>query len=89
MSISAERKTALISEYAVKPGDTGSPEVQVSILSERISNLTEHLKIHSKDFHSRRGLLVMVGQRRRLLDYLKGKDNARYDSLIQRLGLLR
>ena len=89
MSISAERKTALISEYAVKPGDTGSPEVQVSILSERISNLTEHLKIHSKDFHSRRGLLVMVGQRRRLLDYLKGKDNARYDSLIQRLGLRR
>ena len=89
MSISAERKTALISEYAVKPGDTGSPEVQVSILSERISNLTEHLKTHSKDFHSRRGLLVMVGQRRRLLDYLKGKDNARYDSLIQRLGLRR
>ena len=89
MSISAERKTALISEYAVKPGDTGSPEVQVSILSERISNLTEHLKTHSKDFHSRRGLLVMVGQRRRLLDYLKGKDNGRYDSLIQRLGLRR
>ena len=89
MSITAERKAALIVEYAVKPGDTGSPEVQVSILSERISNLTEHLKIHSKDFHSRRGLLVMVGQRRRLLDYLKGKDNARYDSLIQRLGLRR
>ena len=89
MSITAERKTALIAEYAVKAGDTGSPEVQVSILSERISNLTEHLKIHSKDFHSRRGLLVMVGQRRRLLDYLKGKDNARYDSLIQRLGLRR
>ncbi len=89
MSITAERKTALIAEYAVKPGDTGSPEVQVSILSERISNLTEHLKTHSKDFHSRRGLLVMVGQRRRLLDYLKGKDNARYDSLIQRLGLRR
>ena len=89
MSITAERKTALISEYAVKAGDTGSPEVQVAILSERISNLTEHLKIHSKDFHSRRGLLVMVGQRRRLLDYLKGKDNGRYDSLIQRLGLRR
>lgn len=89
MSITAERKTALIAEYAVKPGDTGSPEVQVSILSERISNLTEHLKIHSKDFHSRRGLLVMVGQRRRLLDYLKGRDNGRYDSLIQRLGLRR
>ena len=89
MSITAERKTALIAEYAVKAGDTGSPEVQVSILSERISNLTEHLKIHSKDFHSRRGLLVMVGQRRRLLDYLKGKDNGRYDSRIQRLGLRR
>ena len=89
MSITAERKTALIAEYAVKPGDTGSPEVQVSILSERISNLTEHLKTHSKDFHSRRGLLVMVGQRRRLLDYLKGKNQGRYDSLIQRLGLRR
>ena len=89
MSISAERKTALISEYAMKPGDTGSPEVQVAILSERIANLTEHLKGHSKDFHSRRGLLVMVGQRRSLLDYLKGKDCSRYDSLIQRLGLRR
>ena len=89
MSISAERKTALISEYAVKPGDTGSPEVQVAILSERISNLTEHLKSHAKDFHSRRGLLVMVGQRRSLLDYLKGKDSGRYDTLIQRLGLRR
>jgi len=89
MSITAERKTALISEYAVKTGDTGSPEVQVAILSERISNLTEHLKGHSKDFHSRRGLLVMVGQRRRLLDYLKGKDSKRYDTLIQRLGLRR
>ncbi|MEI7607832.1 MAG: 30S ribosomal protein S15 [Rhodospirillaceae bacterium] len=89
MSITAERKTALISEYAVKAGDTGSPEVQVAILSERISNLTEHLKTHSKDFHSRRGLLVMVGQRRSLLDYLKRKDNGRYDTLIQRLGLRR
>ena len=89
MSITAERKTALISEYAVQAGDTGSHEVQVAILSERISNLTEHLKIHSKDFHSRRGLLVMVGQRRRLLDYLKGKDSKRYDTLIQRLGLRR
>ena len=89
MSITAERKTALISEYAVKTGDTGSPEVQVAILSERISNLTEHLKTHSKDFHSRRGLLVMVGQRRSLLDYLKRKDNGRYDTLIQRLGLRR
>ncbi len=89
MSISAERKTVLIGEYAVKPGDTGSPEVQVAILSERISNLTEHLKVHPKDFHSRRGLLVMVGQRRRLLDYLKAKAVKRYDTLIQRLGLRR
>ncbi|CAK0746372.1 30S ribosomal subunit protein S15 [Azospirillaceae bacterium] len=89
MSISQERKTALISEYATKPGDTGSPEVQVSILSERIRNLTEHLQGHKKDFHSRRGLLIMVGQRRRLLDYLKRVDSARYDSLIQRLGLRR
>ncbi|MEI6558658.1 MAG: 30S ribosomal protein S15 [Rhodospirillaceae bacterium] len=89
MSITAERKTALIAEYAVKAGDTGSPEVQVAILSERISNLTEHLKTHPKDFHSRRGLLVMVGQRRRLLDYLKGKASTRYDTLIQRLGLRR
>ena len=74
MSITAERKAALISEYAQKGGDTGSPEVQVAILSERITNLTDHLKIHKKDFHSRRGLLMMVGQRRRLLDYVKGKD---------------
>jgi small subunit ribosomal protein S15 len=89
MSITAERKQALISEYKTGEGDTGSPEVQVAILSERITNLTEHLKTHSKDFHSRRGLLVMVGQRRRLLDYLKGKDHGRYDTLIQRLGLRR
>ncbi len=89
MSITAERKTALIAEYAAKAGDTGSPEVQVAILSERIRNLTEHLQGHSKDFHSRRGLLVMVGQRRRLLDYLKKKDCSRYDQLIQRLGLRR
>ncbi|MFV3131209.1 30S ribosomal protein S15 [Niveispirillum sp. KHB5.9] len=89
MSITAERKTALIEEYKTKEGDTGSPEVQVAILTERINNLTEHLKSHSKDFHSRRGLLVMVGQRRRLLDYTKGKDKARYESLIQRLGLRR
>jgi small subunit ribosomal protein S15 len=89
MSISAERKQALISEYATKKGDTGSPEVQVAVLSERIKNLTEHLKGHNKDNHSRRGLLVMVGQRRRLLDYLKGVDNGRYDSLIGRLGLRR
>lgn len=89
MSITAERKQALITEYKTKDGDTGSPEVQVAILSERIQNLTEHLKTHAKDFHSRRGLLVMVGQRRRLLDYLKAKDQGRYDTLIQRLGLRR
>jgi small subunit ribosomal protein S15 len=89
MSITAERRTALISEYATKPGDTGSPEVQVAIMSERIVNLTEHLKTHAKDFHSRRGLLVLVGQRRGLLDYLKRKDAARYATLIQRLGLRR
>ena len=89
MTITAERKTALVSEYATKKGDTGSPEVQVAILSERISNLTEHFKGHAKDHHSRRGLLKLVGQRRRLLDYLKAKDNKRYDSLIERLGLRR
>lgn len=87
MSISAERKRALIKEYATKSGDTGSPEVQVAVLSERIKNLTEHLKGHTKDNHSRRGLLVMVGQRRRLLDYLKGSSATRYDALINRLGL--
>lgn len=89
MSITAERRAALIAEYATKPGDTGSPEVQVAIMSERIANLTEHLKTHPKDFHSRRGLLVLVGQRRGLLDYLKRKDAARYAALIQRLGLRR
>lgn len=89
MSITAERRTALISEYATKPGDTGSPEVQVAILSERIRNLTEHLKAHDKDFHSRRGLLMMVGQRRGLLDYLKRKSTRRYEVLIERLGLRR
>ena len=89
MSITAERRTALISEYATKTGDTGSPEVQVAILSERISNLTEHLKTHAKDFHSRRGLLVLVGQRRGLLDYVKRKDQGRYEALIGRLGLRR
>jgi len=89
MSISAERKQALIQEYATKKGDTGSPEVQVAVLSERIKNLTEHLKGHTKDNHSRRGLLVMVGQRRRMLDYLKSADSGRYDSLIERLGLRR
>jgi len=89
MSITAERKQALINEYATKKGDTGSPEVQVAVLSERIKNLTDHLKGHNKDNHSRRGLLVMVGQRRRLLDYLKGVGPDRYESLITRLGLRR
>jgi small subunit ribosomal protein S15 len=89
MSITAERKKELLQEYATNEGDTGSPEVQVALLSERIKNLTEHLQTHKKDFHSRRGLLVMVGQRRRLLDYVKRKDQARYDTLIQRLGLRR
>ena len=89
MSITAERKQELISEYATKKGDTGSPEVQVAILSERIINLTDHLKTHKKDHHSRRGLLVMVGQRRRLLDYLNAKKTARYQGLIKRLNLRR
>ncbi len=89
MSITAERKQELIKEYAVKEGDTGSPEVQVAVLSERITNLTDHLKTHAKDFHSRRGLLMMVGQRRRLLDYLKKKDQKRYQDLIKSLGLRR
>lgn len=89
MSITAERKQELIKEYSRGTADTGSPEVQVAILSERIRNLTEHLQSHKKDFHSRRGLLVMVGQRRRLLDYLKKKDNGRYATLIERLGLRR
>ena len=89
MSITAERKAELIKEYATKEGDTGSPEVQIAILSERISNLTEHFKGHKKDNHSRRGLLKMVSQRRRLLDYVKATDVARYQSLIERLGLRR
>jgi small subunit ribosomal protein S15 len=89
MSITAERKQELISEYATKKGDTGSPEVQVAILSERIINLTDHLKTHKKDHHSRRGLLVMVGQRRRLLDYLNARKTARYQDLIKRLNLRR
>ena len=89
MSITDERKAELIKEYATKEGDTGSPEVQVAIISERIINLTDHLKTHKKDFHSRRGLLVMVGQRRRLLDYVKHKKVSRYADLIMRLGLRR
>ena len=89
MSITHEKKAELIKEYGRADGDTGSPEVQVSILTERIKNLTEHLKEHRKDFHSRRGLLVMVGQRRRLLDYLKRKNEDRYQELIKNLGLRR
>jgi small subunit ribosomal protein S15 len=89
MSITAERKQELIKEYAVKKDDTGSPEVQVAILTERITNLTEHLKTHKKDFHSRRGLLMMVGQRRRLLDYVKRKKVERYEELVKRLNLRR
>ena len=89
MSISPDRKQALIKEYGSSTGDTGSPEVQVAILSERIANLTEHFKSHVKDNHSRRGLLKLVSQRRGLLDYLKKIDNARYSSLIERLGLRR
>lgn len=87
MSITAERKQELIEEYAVEKGDTGSAEVQCALLTERINNLTEHFKGHKKDHHSRRGLLIMVGRRRRLLDYLKKKDGSRYENLIQRLGL--
>jgi len=89
MSITVERKQALMKEYATAEGDTGSPEVQVALLSERIKNLTDHLQTHEKDFHTRRGLLVMVGQRRRLLDYLKHKNEQRYKELIERLGLRR
>ncbi len=89
MSITQERKQELIKEYAVKDGDTGSPEVQVAIISERIANLTDHLKTHKKDYHSRRGLLMLVGQRRRLLDYVKSKEVKRYEDLIKRLGLRR
>ncbi|KAA5603739.1 30S ribosomal protein S15 [Roseospira marina] len=87
MSITPERKQELIKEFATQEGDTGSPEVQVAILTERISNLTEHLKVHKKDTHSRRGLLMMVGQRRRLLDYVRKVERARYETLIGRLGI--
>ena len=89
MSITAEEKTRLIKEYGSKDGDTGSPEVQVAILSSRIATLTEHFKTHKKDNHARRGLLKMVAQRRKLLDYVKGNDEARYQDLIKRLGLRR
>ena len=87
MSITKEKKSDLIKEFSTKAGDTGSPDVQIAILSERIKNLTEHMKDHKKDFSSRRGLMMMVGQRRRLLDYVKSCDVAKYDSLIKRLGL--
>lgn len=87
MSITAERKEALVKEHARHEGDTGSPEVQVSILSERIANLTEHFKDHHKDNHSRRGLLMLVNKRRSLLDYLKKKEQGRYEALIAKLGL--
>ena len=89
MSITADRKKALVKEYATKAGDTGSPEVQVAVLTERINTLTEHFKTHVKDNHSRRGLLKMVSQRRSLLDYLKGKDDAHYKTLIEKLGIRR
>jgi small subunit ribosomal protein S15 len=89
MSIAAERKQTLVKEYATKAGDTGSPEVQVAILTERINNLTEHFKGHAKDNHSRRGLLKMVSQRRSLLDYVKSKDVKRYEDLIKRLSIRR
>jgi len=89
MSITPERKAELISEFGLKEGDTGSPEVQVAILTDRIKNLTEHMKEHKHDFHSRRGLLIMVGQRRSQLDYLRKKSEERYQNLIQRLGLRR
>ena len=87
MALNKERKTELIGSYKTHEGDTGSPEVQVAILSERINYLTEHFKVHAKDHHSRRGLLQLVGQRRRLLDYLKRKDTDRYAELIRRLGI--
>jgi small subunit ribosomal protein S15 len=89
MSTTAERKQALIKDHALTDGDTGSPEVQVAILTERIRNLTEHFQTHKKDNHSRRGLLKLVSTRRKLLDYVKAKDNARYRALIERLGIRR
>jgi len=89
MSVTVERKKEVITQFAIKAGDTGSPDVQVAVLSERITNLTEHFKTHVKDNHSRRGLITMVSQRRRLLDYIKANDQPRYEALIQRLGLRR
>ena len=89
MSITAEEKARVIKEYATKDGDTGSPEVQIAVMTSRITTLTEHFKIHHKDKHSRRGLLKIVAQRRKLLDYLRGKDEARYQDLIKRLNIRR
>ncbi len=89
MSIAPERKKALIEEFSTKPNDTGSPEVQIAVLTERITNLTEHFKTHKHDNHSRRGLLKLVSQRRGLLDYVKAKDHQRYADLIKRLGIRR
>jgi small subunit ribosomal protein S15 len=89
MSITPERKQVVMTDFATQSNDTGSPEVQVAVLSERISNLTEHLKMHKRDFASRRGLLMMVGRRRRLLDYLRRKNQSRYQTVIERLGLRR
>ena len=89
MTMTAERKTALMKDYGTKPGDTGSPEVQVALLTERINGLTDHFKTHKKDNHSRRGLLKMVSLRRGLLDFLKSKDEGRYQSLIKRLEIRR
>lgn len=89
MAYTVERKSEIIAEYGLKEGDTGSPEVQVALLTERIRYLTQHFQTHKKDHHSRRGLLKLVGQRRRLLKYVKGQDPARYQSLIERLGLRR
>ncbi len=89
MSLTAERKQELIKDNATKAGDTGSPEVQIAILTERINQLTDHFKTHKKDNHSRRGLLKMVGQRRQLLDYVKRKDQGRYQRIIEKLGIRR
>ena len=89
MALNVEQKKVIIEDYKQHDTDTGSPEVQVAILTKRINDLTEHFKTHTKDYHSRRGLMIMVGQRRRLLDYLKRKDRARYTTLIERLGLRR
>lgn len=89
MALNVDQKKVIIEDYRTHESDTGSPEVQVAILTKRINDLTEHFKVHAKDYHSRRGLMIMVGQRRRLLDYLRRKDKARYASLIERLGLRR